>query len=118
NHGARRTSTRVIGPEHEVIHQKLRASAKQIRERRVAFVGVEPIRLVDAHPRQRLSLSRELVAAPRKLLLRIQQRQARGQPFLSCSGFVRWHRSSLLWFRSSSTRSLTPPFEIMGVTNV
>jgi hypothetical protein len=91
-----RASRFVVGPEHEVINEKLRAPLEEIRERGAALVGVESIGLVDSHPRQRLSLPRQFVAASREVFLRIKQLEPRGQPLFMCSNHVLRHRVLLL----------------------
>src|SRR4029077_12061354 len=55
DHRAGRTASLVIGPEHEVIDEKLRASAEKVLERGHAIIGVEPVRLIDSNPRQLLA---------------------------------------------------------------
>jgi hypothetical protein len=50
---ARRTPRFVIGPEHEMIDEQLRASAEEISERRFSFIGLEFVFLVDPYPGQR-----------------------------------------------------------------
>ena len=53
----------VVRPEHEVVNQQLRASAKEVRQGRAAVLGLEPVALVDPHPRELLPAPRQLVAA-------------------------------------------------------
>src|SRR6266545_1947433 len=65
-----RTSRRVVGPEHEVIDEELRAPSEEVCQRGSPLVGLEAILLVDPYPRQLLPPPRQLVAAPRELLLR------------------------------------------------
>src|ERR671924_1091672 len=86
----------VIGPEHEVVDEELRAPLEEVRQRGAPLVGLESIRLVDPHPRQFLPPPRQLVAAPRELLLLLEQLKPRGEPFFTCSGYVLRHRSSHL----------------------
>jgi hypothetical protein len=90
NSRAGRTSRRVVGPEHEVVDEKLRAPPEKLGERRVTFSGLEPVYLVDPDPWQRLALPRQFVAAPRQLLFPTQEFHARRQPF-----FARNHRMIL-----------------------
>src|SRR5689334_15299564 len=96
NRGARWTARRVVGSEHEVVDEKLRAPPEEVRQRGAPFIGLEPVLLVDPDPRQLLTLPRQLVAAPRQLLLRLEQLEARCQPLLTCPGHVSRHHSSLL----------------------
>jgi len=60
-------------------------------------VGVEPIFLVDADPRQLLPPLRQLVALSRVLLFRLKQVEPRGEPLFTGPGLVLGHhRSDLL----------------------
>src|SRR6266851_2269073 len=60
---AGRTPGRVLGPEHEVIDEELRASPEEIGEGRCALVGLEAVLLVDTNPGQLLPLPGQFVAA-------------------------------------------------------
>src|SRR5262245_12237244 len=94
----RRTSRRVVGPEHEVINEELRAPAEEIRQRGIPLFGLESIRLVNPHPWQLLTLLGQRVAAPRKILLGLQECQSRRQPLFTCSRHVCRHWSlSFFW---------------------
>src|SRR5207247_3762115 len=86
----------VVRPEHEVVDDELRAPSEEVGQRGVALVGLESVFLVDPHPRQLLPPARQLVAAPRELLLRREQLEPRGQPLFTGPGHVLRHRSSLL----------------------
>ena len=88
---AGRTPRRVVGPEHEVIDEQLRASSEEIGEGRGALVGLEAVLLVDPDPGQLLPLPRQLVAAPRQLLLGLEQLQPGREPLFACSGLVIGH---------------------------
>src|SRR3954454_9220649 len=103
---AGRAPRRVIGPEHEVVDEELRAPAEEVFQRGAPLVGVEPVLLVDPHPRQLLSLPRQLVAAPRELLLRLEQLEPRSEPLLPCPGRVCRHWS--FSFCKMSVLALTP----------
>jgi len=89
---AGRTPRRVVGPEHEVVDEELRAPSEEIGEGRRARVGLKAVRLVHSNPRQRPPPPRQLVAAPRQLLLGPEQLQPGRKPFFTCSGFVVGHR--------------------------
>src|SRR5258707_15808546 len=52
---------------------------------------------------------RQLVAAPRELLLRLEQLEPRCEPLFTCPGHVLRHRSSLLPSGSSPQ-----PFDLLG----
>jgi hypothetical protein len=96
NRRAGRAAGGVIGAEHEVVDEELRAPAEEVRQRGAALVGLEAIRLVDPHPRQVLPPPRQLVAAPRERLLRLEQIEPRCEPLCTCPGLVYRHRSGLL----------------------
>ena len=66
---AGRAAGGVVGPEHEVVDEELRAPSEEVRQRGAPLVGLESILLVDPHPRQLLPPPRQVVAAPRELLL-------------------------------------------------
>jgi hypothetical protein len=89
---ASRTTRGVVGPEHEVVDQELRAPFEQIRQRSTSIVGLEPVVLVDADPRELLTPPRQLVVAACELLLRRQQLEPLCQPLFTCSCPVRGHR--------------------------
>src|SRR2546423_11663238 len=91
---AGRTSRRVVGPEHEVVDEELRAPSEEVCQRGAPLVGVESVLLVDPDPRQLLPSPRQLVALPRQLLLRLQQLEPRRQPLFTCPRLVLGHRSS------------------------
>src|SRR5882724_3023671 len=131
---ARRTPRHVVGPEHEVVDEELRAPSEEVLERGVPFIGVEAVLLVDTDPGQRLAPPRQLVAAPRELLLLFQQREPRRQPRLTCRDHVFRHHSLPTgglrrtvpnrperlvvlagWW---SCRRLGPGLEWVGVTNL
>src|SRR5206468_327755 len=86
---AGRTARLVVGPEHEVVDEQLRAPAEQGCQRDASFVGLEPIRLVDPDPRQLLPAQRQLVAAPGELLFRREQLEPRRQPLFTRRGLHR-----------------------------
>src|SRR2546427_13243139 len=104
NRGTRRTARRVVGPEHEVVDEELRAPAEEVSQRGLSLLGLEFVRLVDPDPRQLLPSPRQLVAAPRVLFLRVEQLEPGCKPLFTCPGFVLRHRSSP--FPVSSTNAL------------
>src|SRR5207244_1065077 len=112
---AGRAPRRVVGPEHEVVDEKLRAASEEVCQRGAPLVGVESIRVVDPNPRQLLPPPRQLVAAPRELLLRLEQLEPGCKPFFTCPGHVLRHRSSLLVLvhvslrRGRLSRRMIPP---------
>src|SRR5918996_2539306 len=103
---AGRTPRRVVGPEHEVVDEELRAPSEEVCQRGAPLVDLKSILLVDPDPRQLLPPPRQLVAAPCELLLRLEQLDPRCEPLLPCPGHVLRHRSSLLLRVSFSVRAL------------
>ena len=103
---AGRTPRRVVGPEHEVVDEELRAPSEEVCQRGAPLVGLESILLVDPNPRQLLPPPRQLVAAPRQLLLGLEQLEPGGEPLFTCSGLVLGHR----FLSCSSMRSFMLPF--------
>src|SRR3989441_7807310 len=77
-----RAPRRVVGPEHEVVNEELRAPSEEVCQRGASLVGLESILLVDPDPRQLLPPLRQLVAAPRQLLLRLEQLEPLCEPSL------------------------------------
>jgi hypothetical protein len=92
--GAGRAAGRVVGPEHEVIDKELRPPPKKVRQRGVAFVGLESILLPYRNPRKFLATARDLVAAIRQFLLLLEQVEPGGKPLFTRSGLVCGHTSS------------------------
>src|SRR3989454_990089 len=92
---AGRTPCFVVGPEHEVVDEELRAPSEKVGQRGAPLVRLESVLLVDPDPRQLLPSPRQLVAAPRELLLRLEQLEPRCEPLFTCPGHVLRHRSSL-----------------------
>ena len=90
------TPRRVVGPEHEVVEEELRAPSEELCQRGAPLVGLESILLVDANPRQVLPPPCQLVAAPRELLFRLEQLEPSCEPILTCPGHMCRHRPSLL----------------------
>jgi hypothetical protein len=48
---------RVVGPEHDVVGEQLRAPVEQLGQRLLAVLGVELVLLLDRHPGQRSRFS-------------------------------------------------------------
>src|SRR5204863_2074629 len=105
---AGRTPCRVVGPEHEVVDEELRAPSEEVCQRGAPLVGLESILLVDPNPRQLLPPPRQLVAAPRQLLLCLEQLEPGPKPLFTCPRYVLRHRSSLLPVITSKV-SASPP---------
>src|SRR6266480_7842558 len=89
---AGRTPSFVVGPEHEVVDEELRASPEEISEGRFSFVGLEAVLLVDSHPGQLLPPLRQLIAPPRQFLLGLEQLQPGRKPLFTCSSLMVSHR--------------------------
>src|SRR5688572_23924799 len=102
------TARLVVGSEHEVVDEQLRAPSEEILQRRAAVVGLEGVVLVDPDPRQLLPLPRHCIAAMRQLLLGLEKVKARREPVFPCSGHVCRHRSSLLRIVASSQARFSP----------
>src|SRR6185437_2572324 len=85
----------VVRSEHEMVDKELRAAAEQVGQRLAPLFRVEAIRLVESDPGQRLALAGDLVAAPRQLLLGLEQVEASLEPFIAGSGDVGRHCLSL-----------------------
>jgi hypothetical protein len=93
---AGRAARRVLGSEHEVVHEELRAPSEQVRQRSVTFVGLEAVVLLDPDPGKLLPLSSQLVAPPGQILLGLEQLEPRRVPLLTRSRRVLRHLVSLL----------------------
>ena len=108
---AGRAAGSVVGPEHEVVDEELRAPSEEIRQRGAPLVGLESILLVDPHPRQLLPPPRQVVAAPRELLLRLEQLEPGREPLFTCPGSVLRHCSwpSLARRRAPAATSASVP---------
>ena len=93
---AGRAAGGVVGSEHEVVDEELRAPTEEVCQRGAPLVGLEAISLIDRHPRQVLPLARQLVAAAREFLFGLEQFQSCLQPFFVCAGLVCRHCLFLL----------------------
>src|SRR5207302_4742887 len=108
---AGRAAGSVVGPEHEVVDEELRAPSEEVRQRGAPLVGLESILLVDPHPRQLLPPPRQVVAAPRELLLGLEQIEPGREPLFTCPGSVLRHCSwpSLARRRAPAATSASVP---------
>jgi hypothetical protein len=93
---ANRTARVVLRPEHEVVHQQLRAPSKQVCERGAAFIRVEAVVLVDPDPGKLLAPPGKLVVASGQLLLGVEKLEPGRKPLLARSGHVVRHCLPLL----------------------
>src|SRR5438309_224249 len=82
------TTGGIARPKHEVIDDELRASFKEISQRRFPSIRLETVILSDWNPRQFLPPLRQFVAAPRQFLLRLKQFQSGCKPLFTCSGHM------------------------------
>src|SRR4051812_10644252 len=80
----------VVGPEHDVVGQQLRAPLEQVREALLAVLGVEDVLLLNGHPRELAALARDLLVELRLLGLELRELVARRLPLLAGSGLVVW----------------------------
>src|SRR5919112_608701 len=83
NRGAGCAPGRVVGPEHEMIYEELRAPSEELGERRLALIRFESILLVDPDPGQLRRPPGELVTATGDLLFVLQQLDAGGEPLFA-----------------------------------
>jgi hypothetical protein len=102
---AGRTPGLVVRPKHEVVDEELRAPVEHILQRLVALLGVERINLIDSYPGQLLSQPRNVVAAPRQVLLGGKQIASRVQPSLACCCHMCRHHASPLMAQCCSKHS-------------
>src|SRR5262249_32725535 len=90
----------VARAEHEVVDEKLRAAAEQLRQCLWAVAGLEDVLLVDPNPRKRPALSCEFVTEPGVFFLPLQQLGTRRLPLFPCRALVgcrcRFHRCLVL----------------------
>ena len=89
NHRATRAALSPLGPEHEVVDEKLRLIAEQIRQRVRAAGGFEAVRLLDLHPRKLPAKLGQLIVQMRALLFLRDQLFPSGQPLLGANDGVR-----------------------------
>lgn len=88
NRKARQAPCLELQPEHEVVNQELRSPLEMIHQTTQIEIGVEAIRLVDAHPRQRMSPSRRRVPLARMRVLNLEQLEPRNKPFFASADRV------------------------------
>ena len=77
--------------EHEVLHHKLMAAVEQIGQCLSAVGPLEDVLFVDLNPGQLPAQLRNLVTAPRQILLGGQEIAPRFQPLLARYGHVCRH---------------------------
>jgi hypothetical protein len=93
---AGRTPRRVLGHEHEVVDEELRAPSEEVCQRGAPFINLESVLLVHPDPGQLLPPLRQLVAMPRQRLLGLEKLQPGRKPLFTRSGLVVGNRFSPL----------------------
>src|SRR5581483_9559286 len=99
--------------QHEVLDQELPAAVEQIAERLPAVRPVEGVLFVDTNPGQLPAQLRDLVAAPRQVLLGGEQIAPRFEPGIACYGWMYRHDGSpfMARFRSRHSRGGLPDID-------
>src|SRR4051812_47659070 len=82
----------VVGPEHDVVGEQLRAPVEELGERLLAVLGIEAVLLLDGNPRELTALFGHLLAELGVLGLELGQLIASGLPFLARCDLVVGHR--------------------------
>jgi hypothetical protein len=85
----------VIGPEHDVVGEQLRAPVEQLAERLLAVLGVELVLLLYRHPGKLTPLLGYLLAELGLLGFELRKLIASRLPFLAGPDLVVWHRRLL-----------------------
>jgi hypothetical protein len=88
----------VVGPEHDVVGEQLRASVEELGERLLAVLGVELVLLLHRHPGQLAALLGHLLAELGVLGLELRELVASRLPFLAGSDLRVSHRCLLCPF--------------------
>src|SRR5204862_4743505 len=83
----------VIGAEHDVVGEELRAPVEELGERLLPVLGVEPVLLLDGNPWKLTPLLGHLLAELRVLGLELRKFVASRLPVLARSNLVVGHRS-------------------------
>jgi predicted dithiol-disulfide oxidoreductase (DUF899 family) len=95
NFGTPKHAAGVVGAEHEVVDEKLRAPVEEVGQRLRPVVGLEAVVLLHCNPWQRLPFPGEVVAPAGELLLLCQERGPGGQPLLARPDLVLRHSGLL-----------------------
>src|SRR5204863_6847370 len=100
--GAAGTGTvRVVGPEHDVVGEQLRAPVEELGESLLAVLGVELVLLLDRDPGEIATLALDLLVSLRLLRLELGELVPGRLPFLAGSNLVFRHLLSLRWTRTT-----------------
>src|ERR1700694_2241251 len=110
--GAR--ADRVVGAEHDVVGEQLRAAVEKLGECLLAVLGVELVLLLDPDPGQIAPRSRDLLVPLRLLGLELGEVVSGCLPFLAGSDLVLGHLNYLLSDRSGATRSRPSDLNLPG----
>src|SRR3954452_14970171 len=86
---------RVVGAEHDVVGEQLRASVEELRERLLAVLGVEHVLLLDRHPRELATLALDLLVPLSLLGLELRELIPGCLPLLARSDLVFRHLISV-----------------------
>src|SRR2546423_4376034 len=81
----------VIGPEHDVVGEELRAAVEELGERALPVIGVELVLLLHRDPGKLTSLLCRLLAELRVIGLELRKFIASYPPFLAGSDRLCWH---------------------------
>src|SRR2546428_23220 len=92
---ARAGAERVVGAEHDVVGEQLRAPVEELAQGLLAILGVELVLLVDPDPGQIATRSRDLLVSLRLLGLELRELVPGHLPFLAGSDLVFRHLISL-----------------------
>src|SRR5947208_9048117 len=85
---------RVVGAEHDVVGERLRAPVEELGEGLLAVLGVELVLLLDRDPGEIETLSLDLLVSRRLLGLELGELVPGRLPFLAGSNLVLRHLSS------------------------
>ena len=110
----RARAERVIGAEHDVVGEQLRAAVEELGERLLAVLGVELVLLLDLDPGELEALCLDLFVLLRLLGLELGELIACRLPFLAGSSLVLGHLISLPsdFVRSGTLREVRRSVEV------
>ena len=89
-----RSAALVIGAEHDVVGEKLRAPVEELGERLLPVLGVELVLLLHGNPRKLTSLFGHFLAELGLLGLELRKLVASRLPFFAGSDCVLGHRGA------------------------
>src|SRR5205807_6818140 len=94
---------RVVGAEHDVVGEQLRAAVEELVEGLLSVLGVERVLLLDRHPGEIATLALDLLVPLGLLGLELGELVAGHLPFLAGSSSVFGHLSSFQSVGSDAT---------------